>query len=169
MDAGQTALILDGVDASNPLTRNNRVVFASMVSKYVRFKNNAYNNTVIVRQSPNGVPTIDDSNAGPGNTIIVEPGSRLWSQAEAGKIAAAKCRVIDLRPGASATGTATIPAGSTSVTVNHDLLAAPSKVLATPTANLGAVWVENITSTSFTICCSTAPPADTTVYWYAEI
>ena len=121
----QTALILDGVDASNPLTRNNRVVFASMVAKYVRFRNSAYNNTVIVRQSPDGTPTIDDAEAGPGNTVIVEPGSRLWSQSEAGKIAAAKCRVIDLRPGASAAGAATIPAGSTSATVNHGLLAAP--------------------------------------------
>ncbi|MCC6050477.1 MAG: hypothetical protein LM580_07205 [Thermofilum sp.] len=44
-----------------------------------------------------------------------------------------------------------------------------SKVLATPTANLGAVWVSNITSTSFTINCSTPPSADTTVYWYAEV
>jgi hypothetical protein len=165
----QTALVLDGVDASNPLTRNNRVVFASMVAKHVRFRNNAYNNTVVVRQSPLGTPTIDDSGAGPGNTVIVEPGSRLWSQSEAGKVAATKCRVVDLRPGASASGAATIPAGSTSVTVNHGLLAAPSKVLVTPTANVGAVWVESITSTSFTIRCSTAPSADTTVYWYAEL
>jgi len=167
--AGQTAIVLDGVNASNPLTRNNRVVFTSMVAKYVRFRNSAYNNTVIVRQSPDGTPTIDDAEAGPGNTVIVEPGSRLWSQSEAGKITATKCRVIDLRPGASAAGAATIPAGSTSVTVNHGLLAAPSKVLVTPTANIGAVWVESITSTSFTIRCSTAPPADTIVYWYAEL
>jgi len=165
----QTALVLDGVDASNPLTRNNRIVFTSMVAKYVRFMNNAFNNVVVVRQSPNSVPVIDDAGAGPGNTVIVEPGSRLWSQSEAGKITATKCRVVDLRPGASAAGAATIPAGSTSVTVNHGLLAAPSKVLVTPTANVGAVWVESITSTSFTIRCSTAPSADTTVYWYAEL
>jgi len=165
----QTALVLDGVDASNPLTRNNRIVFTSMVAKYVRFMNNAFNNVVVVRQSPNSVPVIDDAGAGPGNTVIVEPGSRLWSQSEAGKITATKCRVVDLRPGASAAGAATIPAGSTSVTVNHGLLAAPSKVLVTPAGNLGAVWVESITSTSFTIRCSTAPAADTVVYWYAEI
>jgi hypothetical protein len=169
VSAGQTALILDGVSASNPLTRNNRIVFTSMVAKYVRFRNSAYNNTVIVRRSPDGVPTIDDAEAGPGNTVIVEPGSRLWSQSEAGKIAAAKCRVIDLRPRTSATGAATIPAGSTSVTVTHGLLAAPSRVLVTPTANIGAVWVESITSTSFTIRCSTAPATSTTVYWYAEL
>jgi len=66
-------------------------------------------------------------------------------------------------------GTATIPAGSTSVTVNHGLAAAPKKVLVTPAGNLGAVWVSSITSTSFTINCSTAPTADTTVYWYAEV
>jgi hypothetical protein len=68
-----------------------------------------------------------------------------------------------------ASGTATIPAGSTSVTVNHGLAAAPSKVLVTPAGNLGAIWVSNITSTSFTINCSTAPTADTAVYWYAEV
>ena len=66
-------------------------------------------------------------------------------------------------------GTATIPAGSTSATVNHGLLKAPSKVLVTPAANLGAVWVSNITSTQFTINCSTAPSSDTVVYWYAEV
>jgi len=68
-----------------------------------------------------------------------------------------------------ASGSATIPANSTSVTVNHGLALAPSKVLVTPAGNLGAVWVENITSTSFTIRCSTAPAAVTTVYWYAEV
>ena len=68
-----------------------------------------------------------------------------------------------------ASGVATIPANSTSVTVGHGLALAPSKVLVTPTGNLGAVWVENITSTSFTIRCSTAPAADTAVYWYAEV
>jgi hypothetical protein len=68
-----------------------------------------------------------------------------------------------------ASGAATIPAGSTSVTVSHGLAAAPTKVLVTPAGNLGAVWVSNITSTSFTINCSTAPPSNTTVYWYAEI
>jgi hypothetical protein len=66
-------------------------------------------------------------------------------------------------------GAATIPAGQTSVTVNHGLALAPTKVLVTPTGNLGAVWITNITSTSFTINCSTAPAADTTVYWYAEV
>jgi hypothetical protein len=67
------------------------------------------------------------------------------------------------------TGTATIPAGQTSVTVTHGLRAAPSKVLVTPAGNVGSVWVENITSTSFTIRCSTAPAANTVVYWYAEV
>ncbi|MCC6049146.1 MAG: hypothetical protein LM580_00465 [Thermofilum sp.] len=67
------------------------------------------------------------------------------------------------------TGAATIPAGQTSVTVAHSLRATPSKVLVTPTANIGAVWVSNVTSTSFTINCSTTPAADTIVYWYAEV
>jgi hypothetical protein len=66
-------------------------------------------------------------------------------------------------------GAATIPAGQTSATVSHGLAVAPSRVLVTPAGNLGGVWVENITSTSFTIRCSTAPSANTEVYWYAEI
>jgi hypothetical protein len=66
-------------------------------------------------------------------------------------------------------GTATIPAGQASATVSHGLIKAPRLVIVTPAGNLGAVWVSNITSTSFTINCSTAPTTDTVVYWYAEV
>jgi hypothetical protein len=67
-------------------------------------------------------------------------------------------------------GTATIPAGSTSVTVNHGLRSAPSRVLITPLAQpLGKLWVANITSTSFNIVTDTAPTANLTVAWYAEV
>ena len=66
-------------------------------------------------------------------------------------------------------GTATIPAGSTRVTVEHGLVSAPTKVLVTPKANIGAVWVENITDTSFVIVCETAPASDVEVMWYAEV
>ncbi len=65
-------------------------------------------------------------------------------------------------------GVATIPAGSTSVTVSHGLSAAPSKVLVTPYANI-SVWVTNITSSSFTITTSSAPSASVNVAWYAEV
>jgi hypothetical protein len=66
-------------------------------------------------------------------------------------------------------GTATIPAGTTSVTVAHGLAATPSKVIVTPRANIGSVWVSARNSTHITISCSTAPTADTIVDWYAEV
>jgi hypothetical protein len=69
-----------------------------------------------------------------------------------------------------ASGTATIAAGSTRVTVNHGLIVAPSKVLITPLNQPpGRLWVENITSTSFDIATDTASTANLTVAWYAEV
>jgi hypothetical protein len=66
-------------------------------------------------------------------------------------------------------GTAVIPAGQTSVTVNHGLATTPSKVIVTPRGNIGAVWVSARDATSFTVNCSTAPSADTIIDWYAEV
>jgi hypothetical protein len=67
------------------------------------------------------------------------------------------------------TGQATIPAGATSVTVNHGLICTPTKVLITPLAQPpGYVWVSNITSSQFTINTSTSPTTDLPVAWYAE-
>jgi len=66
-------------------------------------------------------------------------------------------------------GTATIPTGQTSVTVSHRLISAPTKVLVTPRANIGAVWVSARDATSFTIECSTTPESDVVVDWYAEL
>jgi hypothetical protein len=66
-------------------------------------------------------------------------------------------------------GTATIPSGQTSVTVAHGLAATPSKVIVTPRANIGSVWVSARNSTHITISCSTAPTADTIVDWYAQV
>jgi hypothetical protein len=99
-----------------------------------------------------------------GNTISIDGGG-VWPTPPAAGITVRRNQGYPTE----ATGAATIPAGSASVTVNHGLAAAPTKVVATPTANLGAVWITNITSTSFTINCSTAPAAATVVYWYAEI
>jgi hypothetical protein len=65
-------------------------------------------------------------------------------------------------------GVATLAAGSTRVTVNHGLVAAPSKVFITPRANITA-WVENITGTSFDIVVATAPTTNITFSWYAEV
>lgn len=67
-------------------------------------------------------------------------------------------------------GTATISAGSTKVTVSHGLATAPSVVQITPRASPpGKLWVANITSTSFDIVTDTAPTANLSVGWYAEI
>jgi len=67
------------------------------------------------------------------------------------------------------TGRATIPAGATSVTVNHGLICTPRKVLVTPLAQPnGYIWVSDINNTLFTINTSTPPPTDLPVAWYAE-
>jgi hypothetical protein len=66
-------------------------------------------------------------------------------------------------------GQATIPAGATSVTVNHGLICTPSKVLVTPLAQPpGPIWVSDITSSQFTINTSTLPTTDLPIAWYAE-
>jgi len=65
-------------------------------------------------------------------------------------------------------GVATISAGSTRVTVTHNLITTPTKVFVTPFGNV-KVWVENITSTSFDIVTDTAPTSDIQVAWYAKV
>ena len=66
------------------------------------------------------------------------------------------------------TGRATIPAGTTSVVVNHGLICTPTKVLITPLARPpGPIWV-SINNTSFTINTSTPTYTDLPVAWYAE-
>jgi len=66
-------------------------------------------------------------------------------------------------------GTATIAAGTTSVTVAHGLAATPTKVLVTPRADIGDVWVSARDATNITINCDTAPVGDVIVDWYAEV
>jgi len=66
-------------------------------------------------------------------------------------------------------GTATIPSGQTSVTVNHGLAGTPSKVVVTPRGNIGSVWVSARDATNITITCSSAPTANTVVDWSAEM
>jgi hypothetical protein len=68
-----------------------------------------------------------------------------------------------------ASGVATISAGQTRVTVNHNLVTTPTKILITPLGQPpGKIWVENITSTSFDIVTDTAPTTNLNVAWYAE-
>jgi len=66
-------------------------------------------------------------------------------------------------------GTATITAGATSETVAHGLAATPTKVLVTPRADIGDVWVSARDGTNITINCDTAPATDVIVDWYAEV
>jgi hypothetical protein len=70
-------------------------------------------------------------------------------------------------------GTATIIAGQTSVIVNHGIDSSidPNKIkiTVTPRSNIGSVWVDSVTTTQFTIHCSSAPASDTQVDWYAGV
>jgi hypothetical protein len=66
-------------------------------------------------------------------------------------------------------GQVIIPAGTTSVTVNHGLICTPTKVLITPLARPpDTVWVSDTTNTSFKINVSSAPTTDLPIAWYAE-
>jgi len=65
-------------------------------------------------------------------------------------------------------GTATITAGLTSVTVSHGLVSTPSKVIVTPTQDT-RIWVTNVGATSFDINIPAALASDLTVYWEAEV
>ena len=64
-------------------------------------------------------------------------------------------------------GTATISASTSSVTVTHGLTGIPTIIVVTPRDNIGSVWVSNRNETIFTINCSSAPSNDVTVDWYA--
>lgn len=64
-------------------------------------------------------------------------------------------------------GSATIQSGNSSVTVQHGLALTPTKVLATPTANI-PIWITNIGEETFTINTSDPVTSDTVIYWYAE-
>ncbi|CAH3317857.1 T7 tail fiber protein [Enterobacter hormaechei] len=67
-------------------------------------------------------------------------------------------------------GSAVIPAGSTSITVNHGLALAPSSVNLTAGANATSqVRATTLGATTFTITIATAPGSDATVYWEAKI
>ncbi|WP_274654663.1 hypothetical protein [Paenibacillus humicola] len=65
-------------------------------------------------------------------------------------------------------GVTIINARAPSVTVTHGLGYAPSSVVCTPQANIGSVWVTNITTTTFTINCSVAPASNTVVNYHAK-
>jgi hypothetical protein len=71
--------------------------------------------------------------------------------------------------------TATIPNGSTSVTVNHDLYTAPAAadIAVTATNNLGSAakfWISNVTETTFWINVNANPGAATATFvWKAQV
>lgn len=68
------------------------------------------------------------------------------------------------------TGTAQINAAGTSVVVNHGLMAAPQRVIVSPTSDSGVAiryWVSTRTATQFTINCSPATTNALTFDWRA--
>lgn len=64
-------------------------------------------------------------------------------------------------------GSATIPAGSTSVIVSHNLGVVPRIALVTPNRNI-LVYVSAMTSSSITVSTATAPAEPVTIYYYLE-
>jgi len=65
-------------------------------------------------------------------------------------------------------GIATIASGTSSVVVDHGLVATPSVVKLTGThSEVASPWVTNVTATQFTINVAGAVTADRDVYWYA--
>jgi len=66
-------------------------------------------------------------------------------------------------------GTATIAAGTTSVTVAHGLVGTPTVVKHCPRANLGAAWVSARDATSITLNVATAPTVATITDWEAKL
>jgi len=67
-------------------------------------------------------------------------------------------------------GTTTFTAGVTSVTVSHGLVTTPKIVLITPHhSEIADIRVTAKTATDFTVEVSTAPTADRTFDWYAEV
>lgn len=75
-----------------------------------------------------------------------------------------------------ADGTATIPSGSTSVTVTHGLSSGSGvsarHIQVTPTNGLGSAskfWAHNVTDTTFTISVNADPGANATFAWRIEI
>jgi len=72
--------------------------------------------------------------------------------------------------GLKTSGVATLPAGSTSVTVAHGLVTTPKVVKVTPRDTaVGACAVTARDATNFTIEVSTAPTVDVEIDWEAEV
>ena len=66
-------------------------------------------------------------------------------------------------------GTATVPSGSTSIVVSHDVGSAPNiyEIMITPTNNLGdatTYWVSGVTSTEFVINVDVNPGVTTATF-----
>ncbi|MEM4455239.1 MAG: right-handed parallel beta-helix repeat-containing protein [Thermofilaceae archaeon] len=74
-------------------------------------------------------------------------------------------------PPSEACGTATVPAGSTSTTVNHNLGFSPKIIRVTPLDNLGgrSFWVSDVTGTSFRINISSTDTVNHAFAWEAEV
>jgi hypothetical protein len=63
----------------------------------------------------------------------------------------------------------TLPASQSSVTIAHNLVSTPTKIIVTPEGNVGNWWVSAKNSTHFTVSVSTAPTSNVVLNWYAEV
>jgi hypothetical protein len=155
-----------GNSTTYPATIQNLIVRKNVFAKFTDSGYSSVGNTVL------GNNPYPPQNVSVG-TLIYTDNVFINVAVPLGNLGSAQPATLIVRRNAGypteASGTATIPAGKTSVTVNHGLISAPSKVLVTPSGNVGSVWVSNITSTTFTINCSAAPAADAAIYWYAEV
>jgi len=95
--------------------------------------------------------------------------NRFWGVSTPVSPITAKC-YRNVGYATEASGTATIPAGATSVTVAHGLVKTPNKVIATARdVGVGAVACTARDATNITLTCETPPAADVVVDWYAEV
>jgi hypothetical protein len=133
--------------------------------------NGNVNNIIVRNNRINTIEGVFVSASGVVNGLIVE-GNKFEAQYPYHILGSVSNAVVKRNIGYATenTGVATIPAGSTRVTVSHGLASTPTKFLITPLGQPpGKLWVENITSTSFDIVTDTAPASDLNVSWYAEV
>jgi hypothetical protein len=68
----------------------------------------------------------------------------------------------------TAKGATLLTAGNTSVTINPGIGRTPNMVVAVPSKNVGAFWVDNFGANSFRFNISAALGQDVAVYWFAS-
>lgn len=134
------------VDCTNVELYNNTVPDSTGYQRYAIKEYGTSDSNIIKNNNVSGAKTAQISKSGASTKITQNEGYKTEN-----------------------TGTATITATNTSVTVTHGLATTPTKVIVTPGGNINC-WVDpaSITATQFILSC-TAPAADTVVYWSAVV